>query len=148
MDFDTFDSIRLFLIYLWILITTGIATASLLTYSLREWPWLSSVRKLVFYGKFSMLERCNTEQLNSVLALFNRLVGYLEVPKSSFRHFYVFSLFINCFVFTLLLNISTNDDEIWSISTVVFLFAQVVQSLRRIYETNFVSIYSGKKLNY
>lgn len=144
---SVFDSIHFYLASTWAFITAGILMAALSSFVFKQLTCMSFVRKLVMYGKYQLLDESESEQTSKPLSMLintvNFLILKLEIPKSSFRHFYFFSFFVNCFVLMLIINIAGSGNQVWTLSTIFLLLAQLIQSIRRIYETNFVSIYSG-----
>ena len=149
-----------FLSLLWLVLTIAIMTDGLIALYLDS-PYIPQfLRTLLLFGKFGK-EPSLTRQNDPILKTkksdtfwsmlcdwINSVLKRIEVPKSWFRHFYIYLLFIWFLVIVTVL--FTNSEQLnlfGSISNCHLLLAsQLAQCCRRIYETYFVSIYSGTKL--
>lgn len=135
---------QLFTIF-WLIATAGIVTSGLLSLYSRHLPEFA--QKLVFYGKYQFLIDKTEKKVwprgcTSIFNWIDAFVKRLEIRKSCFQHFYIFSLMINCIVVALLW-FSHSNLSMLSAANYLLLIAQFIQSIRRLYETFFVSIFSG-----
>ena len=110
------------------------------------------LRTLILFGKFgkekklTKIQKRNSAHHGSFWTVacdgINSLLKRLEVPKSWFRHFYIYLFVIWILV---VCTLWLNDFAFFNELSVchLLLATELIQSCRRIYETQFVSIYSG-----
>ncbi|UXI22596.1 hypothetical protein NH340_JMT08538 [Sarcoptes scabiei] len=145
-----------FLMLFWSLLSIGIFVCGYATIHYQSFV-PRFIQKLVLYGKFHSLRNEDVDDNDgggggddgkiiipyncfaSIDAKLVKFVEKFEVPKCWFRHFYIVSLLINLFLMTMI------DLNRWSCCLLII--AQLIQSIRRLYETCLVSIYSGNTIN-
>lgn len=114
-----------------------------------------SIVQMFRYGKFSSKNKTHF------------LANYMEVPKSWFKHFYVFAsiwstlgfvLVIQAFVFKLsvpsivihfldIVDLKNRRTSYNATAATVAMFCMLIQCWKRYYETHFLSIFSNSKIN-
>lgn len=107
------------------------------------------LRSLLLYGKFGREKRliedkhCSkNSSFENVSDFINYFLKRLEVPKSWFRHFYIYLFIVWTLVIVYLFS-TGKFEQLMKPNSIIFLGIILFQSLRRIYETQYVSIYSG-----
>lgn len=115
------------------------------------------MRTLAYFGKIGKEEqdegpKAMNDKLSSSCELGKRISSVLRkfaVPKSWFGHIYVYFVAVWCLlVYRLLTSSGSGSAHLLSHFSVehLLLAALLLQSCRRLYETNFVSVYSGSNL--
>ena len=137
----------------WTVMTLGILVDGLIALYIDSPVVPQFMRTLLLFGKFGKepkltkpTKESSTKESSAWVVLcdgINSVLKKLEVPKSWFRHFYIYLLVVWCLVVFNLLASKTEFFRNFSVGHLL-LATQLMQSCRRIYETNFVSIYSGK----
>lgn len=101
-------------------------------------------RILLYFGKTGREEssKRSIEEGSWLSKCISSLLKSFEVPKSWFGHFYVYFMAVWCL---LVYKLYINNPNLFNHLSVdhLLLACLLVQSCRRFYETNFVSIYSG-----
>ncbi|KAH9413361.1 Steroid 5 alpha-reductase 3 [Dermatophagoides pteronyssinus] len=136
------------LILFWNLLSIGIIITGTITLcDLEKIP--EFIRSLIFYGKFKSLKskQSNEERWSPksyyqrLLSIIDTIVRMLEVPKYWFRHFYILSFCLNSILLIRMFYLTKFELK--------FLIGlQWLQSLRRLYETFYVSKFSDNTINF
>lgn len=150
LEWITFDSI--FCLF-WLAVSLGIIFDAVLALYVDSPLVPQFLRTLIHFGKISKepkmnkpTERSLGEKSSTWMVIcdgINSTLKKFEIPKSWFRHFYIHLLAVWCLV---VFNLYTSKAFAFSHNFSVghlLLCAVLLQSCRRIYETHFVSIYSG-----
>ncbi|KAH9521505.1 Steroid 5 alpha-reductase 3 [Dermatophagoides farinae] len=140
------------LILFWNILSIGIIISGTITLNgLQSKRIPEFIRSLVLYGKFKSLKQQQSNDNDSMikrwptyyrlLSILDAIIRMLEVPKYWFRHFYIISFLINSALIIRMFCCSIQFE------TIILIGLQWLQSLRRLYETFYVSIYSGNTIN-
>lgn len=150
LEWITFDSI--FCLF-WLASSLGILFDAVIALYVDSPLVPQFMRTLIHFGKISKEPKLNKpterpfeEKSSTWLVIsdgINSTLKKFEVPKSWFRHFYIYLFAVWCLVvFNLYTSKAFAFFHNFSVGHLL-LFAVLLQSCRRIYETHFVSIYSG-----
>lgn len=158
LEFITFEGL---FISFWTLATVCIFLLGLVTLKVTTYV-PQFIQTLILYGKYGSLNQAHNshgsrefvksssfyvEMLTPTLTLINKLVKRCEVPKRYFQHFYIFSMAINVSIVWHQYSLFKYTDHVMNIPYLTLIACQLVQSARRIVETQFIAIYSKSKFS-